>query len=295
MIKAVDNKLKTHQNKIVSYYDNTWLDYRVCWMNRKNRAVHFGYFNEDVKDHDVSLENLNQVMSATVSISANDLVLDAGCGQGGSSFWLAENRGAVVKGITLVPHQVEIANKDSVNRGLSDKVSFSIQDYCNTNFEDETFSVVWACESLCHTEEKINFYREAYRLLKPGGRLVVAEYIRRERPLLPAQEDLLHAWLSGWSIPDLDSWEEHITNMGTVGFTDIDMRDVTSNIAPSLLRLYGLSKKLLPLGNVLHYLKVRNDIKHANQVGSIRQYEALQQDIWYYSIFAAKKPEYGGF
>jgi len=293
-MNTIESKTKVHHKNIVSYYENTWLDYRVCWMNRKNRAVHFGYFNENVKDHDVSLENLNRVMSETVSITSDDLVLDAGCGQGGSSFWLAENIGATVKGITLVPHQVEIANKDSVDRGYSDKVSFSIQDYCKTGFADETFSVVWACESLCHTVEKIQFYREAYRVLKPGGRLIVAEYIRKNRPLTPEKEDLLHSWLSGWTIPDLDTWNEHRTNMGIVGFSDIDMHDVTSNIVPSLHRLYGLSKKLLPLGHFLHLIKVRNDIKHANQVGSIRQYEALKLDTWYYSIYAAKKPEYGG-
>lgn len=288
-MNSVENKFKEHHQNIVSYYENTWLDYRVCWMNRKNRAVHFGYFNEDVKDHNNSLENLNQVMAQKVSISAADTVLDAGCGQGGSSFWLAENLGAKVKGITLVPHQVEIATKDSINRGLSNNVSFSIQDYCNTGFADESFTVVWACESLCHTVDKAQFYREAYRLLKPGGRLVVAEYMRKNRPLEPTHENLLQEWLSGWSIPDIDTWEEHLMNMGMIGFSNIEMKDVTSNISPSLNRLYRISKKLLPLGEFLHFLKVRNTIKHANQVGSIKQYLALEEKIWYYSMFSAVK------
>lgn len=288
-MNTVEKNIKEHQKNIVSYYENTWLDYRVCWMNRKNRAVHFGYFNEDVKDHNNSLENLNQVMANKISLYAGDLVLDAGCGQGGSSFWIAENIGAKVKGITLVPHQVEIANKDSFERNLTDKVSFSIQDYCNTSFADETFSVIWACESLCHTVEKANFYKEAYRLLKPGGRLIVAEYIRKDRPLSAAYERLLKEWLSGWSIPDIDTWDEHCMNMGMAGFTDIDMQDVTANILPSLRRLYRLSQKLLPLGEFLHLLKVRNDVKHANQVGSIKQYIALKEGIWFYSLFSAYK------
>lgn len=288
-MNTVEKNIKEHQKNIVSYYENTWLDYRVCWMNRKNRAVHFGYFNEDVKDHNNSLENLNQVMANKISLYAGDLVLDAGCGQGGSSFWIAEKIGAKVKGITLVPHQVEIANKDSFERNLTDKVSFSIQDYCNTSFADETFSVIWACESLCHTVEKANFYKEAYRLLKPGGRLIVAEYIRKDRPLSAAYERLLKEWLSGWSIPDIDTWDEHCMNMGMAGFTDIDMQDVTANILPSLRRLYRLSQKLLPLGEFLHLLKVRNDVKHANQVGSIKQYIALKEGIWFYSLFSAYK------
>jgi tocopherol O-methyltransferase len=281
---------ETLQRSIVSYYDETQLDYRFFWLNKRNRAVHFGYFNNEVTKHSQALENLNKVLADKVAIDSDDHVLDAGCGQGGSSFWLAENRDCKVEGITLVPHQVNIASKEAIKRQLTDKVSFSVQDYCNTKFPDEHFSVVWACESQCHAYSKAAFYQEAWRVLKPGGRLVVADYIRRSRPLSAPDEQLLKNWLSGWSIPGIDTWAEHEQNLKNAGFALTDHTDATKNISPSLSRLYKMSKKLLVLGTFLYYFKIRNKVKHGNQTGSVFQFEALQKDLWYYSIFTAIKP-----
>jgi len=94
-------------------------------------------------------------------------------------------------------------------RKLGDRVAFEQADYTRTPFPAASFDVVWALESLCHAPDKAAFYREAARLLRPGGRLVIAEYVRAARPLSTQREGLLHQWLDGWAIPDLDTRAEH--------------------------------------------------------------------------------------
>ncbi|MBC7886078.1 MAG: methyltransferase domain-containing protein [Saprospiraceae bacterium] len=279
------------KNKIISYYDETWLEYRLIWINKQNRALHFGYFQDGIQNHNDALVNLNQVMADKVNIGPNDKVLDAGCGQGGSAMWMAEHIGCEVVGVTIVPHQVIQAKRESLQRKIEHKTSFEVKDYCHTGFADNSFSVVWACESICHAAQKADFYKEALRVLKPGGRLIVAEYIRNKRPFGIEEEKVLHQWCSGWSMPDLDTWEEHTTNMKLAGFTSISHEDVTTNIEPSLGRLYRVSKRLLKLGRFLHYIKIRNKVKHGNQLASISQYEALSMKLWHYSLFSARKPE----
>ncbi len=190
----------------------------------------------------------------------------------------------------LVPHQVEIARREAESRALTSLVDFSIQDYTQTIFDDASFDVVWACESLCHAGRKKDFYREAYRLLKPGGRLVIAEYIRRGRNLAVEDEAILQTWCSGWSMPDLDTWDEHWSSMQEAGFTDIDPKDVTAHVSPSLNKLFKMSKSLLGLGKFLHFTKIRNDVMHGNQVASVAQFEALSRNLWYYCIYSATKP-----
>ncbi|MBK8776621.1 MAG: methyltransferase domain-containing protein [Saprospiraceae bacterium] len=278
------------QKSIISYYDNTWFDYRVLWLNKRDRAVHFGYYETFTETHSEALKKLNLILAQKVNIMAADHVLDAGCGQGGSTFWIAENIGARVTGITLVPHQVEIARREAESRALTSLVDFSIQDYTQTIFDDASFDVVWACESLCHAGRKKDFYREAYRLLKPGGRLVIAEYIRRGRNLAVEDEAILQTWCSGWSMPDLDTWDEHWSSMQEAGFTDIDPKDVTAHVSPSLNKLFKMSKSLLGLGKFLHFTKIRNDVMHGNQVASVAQFEALSRNLWYYCIYSATKP-----
>lgn len=278
-----------YRKSIVSYYDQTRMDYRWLWLNKKNRSVHFGYYDQSVKSHADALLNLNKELARRAGIKDGDLILDAGCGQGGSSLWLAETYDVKVSGITLVPHQVHIANSEAKKRKLQNSLTFYEQDYCATDFPDETFTVVWACESMCHAVNKEDFYREAMRLLKPGGRLICADYIRTKRPHPDDGELLLRQWLNGWSIQDLDSYEEHIMHANAVGFVNVKIDNTTEYTRPSLQHLYSMSTKLWSLGKFLRKLGLRNDVKHGNQFGSIKQYEALQNDLWYYGIISATK------
>ena len=85
---------------IVGYYDQTWLDYRILWLNKDNLAVHFGYTDDSTRSHTDALKNMNRVLADRVRIQPGERVLDAGCGVGGSSLWLATERGAEVVGVT---------------------------------------------------------------------------------------------------------------------------------------------------------------------------------------------------
>src|ERR1700710_2875582 len=139
---------------IVGYYDETWLDYRILWLNKDNLAVHFGYTDGSTRTHTDALKNMNRVLADRVRIQPGERVLDAGCGVGGSSLWLATERGADVVGITPVASQVAHARRFAALRGLGDRVTFAQADYTNTNFPDASFDVIWSLESLCHASEK---------------------------------------------------------------------------------------------------------------------------------------------
>jgi len=278
-----------YNKSIVSYYDNTRLDYRILWFGKKNRSVHFGYYDHEVKSHGEALLNLNKVLAQKSGVKDGDIILDAGCGHGGSSVWLAENYNVQVTGITLVPHQVIKARNAARKRALDHRISFSEQDYSNTNFKDESFTLIWACESMCHAKDKLDFYREAYRLLKPGGRLICADYFRTQRPLNKEGEKLLHDWLDGWSIKDIDAFSEHKTNAEQCGFVEFNLENITEYTKPSLRHLHSMASKLWRFGQLLKGIGLRNNINHGNHFGSIKQFEALENHLWYYGLLSLKK------
>lgn len=286
---ASSSPLPALYDAIVAYYEATWLDYRILWLNDENLAMHFGYYDDAIKRHADALRNANRVLADRVSIRPGERVLDAGCGVGGSSLWLAQERGARIVGINLVASQLERAKRLAAQHHLADRVTFAQEDYTNTSFASGSFDVVWAMESLCHAPDKGAFYREAARLLRPGGRLVIAEYVRSARPVTPAGETLLREFVTGWAIPDLDTRDEHLEHAAAAGFTAVNLEDATARVRPSLLRLHRLGSWLFPLGIALHRLRLRSDAQHGNVIAARRQYQALEGGFWFYGILSSTR------
>jgi tocopherol O-methyltransferase len=277
------------RDAVVAYYDQTWLDYRLLWLNRRTLSVHFGYTDAMTRGHADTLLNMNRVLADRAGIQPGARVLDAGCGVGGSSIWLAQARGAMVVGITPVASQVARARGFAAAGKLSERIAFEQADYTNTPFPDASFDVVWALESLCHAPEKAAFYREAARLLRPGGRLVIAEYIRATRPLSAGGEQLLHRWLDGWAIPDIDTRAEHLGHAAAAGLINTHIDDITPYTRPSLRRLYQLTRWAYPLAITGRAVGIRSAIQHGNVIGSICQYQALNRGLWFYGMLSATK------
>ena len=277
------------RDDVARYYEHTRFDYWAVWQTRENLAFHFGYYHDHIANHRQALSNSNGVLADIARVEPGDRVLDAGCGLGGSSLWLATHRGAEVVGITPVAHQVHEATRNAALRGLQDKVRFEEADYTATPFPSASFDVVWALESLCHAGEKAAFYREAFRVLRPGGRLVVAEYIRKSRELATDAETRMRKWLRGWSIPDLGTRDEHMALAAAAGFSEVGLSDYTHLTRRSLRRLYKLACLATPVDRVLYALRLRSETQHLNVVASLRQYQLLREGAWFYGILSGAK------
>ena len=277
-------------DRVVHYYDQTRFDYRTVWHNSDNLAFHFGHYEPGIHEHAHALSNANQVLARIARIEAGNRVLDAGCGVGGSSLWLARHLAVDVVGITPVEHQVAMAREVTRSRGLQHRATFERAEYTRVPFPDASFDVVWALESLCHAVDKRAFYREARRLLRPGGRLVVAEYVRTTRHLDPETNKLMGEWLAGWSMPDIDTAGEHVRAAEDAGFAGVRLVDHTWSTRRSLRRLDKLSLAAWPVNQVLHGLGLRSKVQHSNVVASRRQYELLKRGAWFYGIVSGIKP-----
>ena len=278
------------KQRVINYYEATHIDYRALWTGSDNRAVHFGYYDAQARNHGSALLRMNEVLAESVHITSTDTVLDAGCGYGGSAMWLAQKYGCRVTGITVSPLQAQKGQRYVRERGLEKIVKVLEDDYSNLNFKEDYFDVYWALESLVHAEDRDRVLEEAYRVLKPGGRIVIAEYTLRDDPMLTkAEQEYLTPWLRGWAMPKLLTGKVFVEALERGGFQEIRVQDATEHVRPSLRRLEILSVLNYPIALFIAPLFFRKE-RLENYYGFRRQINAFKKNMWHYSIITARKP-----
>merc|ERR1712060_748436 len=92
-------------------------------------------------------------------------------------------------------------------------------DALNMSFPDNSFDFVWACESGEHMPDKVKYVEEMTRVLKPGGRIVIATWCEREEPpeFSPSERKTLDYLYGEWTHPYFISIEEYARIMQRTG------------------------------------------------------------------------------
>jgi tocopherol O-methyltransferase len=279
-----------YHKRIIDYYRDTENAYKDSWDLNNSLAIHYGYWDEKVRSFPQSLLRMNEVMIEAASITSKDKVLDAGCGVGGSSIFIASTIGATVKGITLSERQVEHAKHNAKQKGVESLVNFQVMNYGQTSFPDNSFDVVWGCESICYADSKEQFIKEAYRILKPGGRLVVADGFVTD--FRNNYNPIIRQWIDGWQVNYLESPDRFQQFMQQVGFTNINYRDISKEVSHSSRRLY----KFYYLANLYLFWKTisfsnrATAMQKANTNACKFQYKGMKKGLWQYGLVVGQKP-----
>ena len=207
--------------------------------------IHLGYYSDDdlakgagtllgckVKDFiEAKLDFCDEMLAWSECPDKPAKVLDVGCGIGGTSRHLAKTfgSGTQVTGITLSPKQVERATELAKEQNLPN-ASFRVMNALEMEFPADTFDLVWACESGEHMPDKKKYVEEMVRVLKPGGRLVIATWCQRSTPPAFTEEDLVNLdyLYKEWAHPYFISIEDYASLVeGTTTMRDVDTNDWT--------------------------------------------------------------------
>lgn len=280
--------------RIQRYYDEADTVLERVWAG-SSRMIHFGYYPADGKrsvSHQESLIETVRQAALRLDLEPGQRVLDAGCGWGGPAVWLARNFDIYVHGISNVPLHVESASRYAGRSGVVDsgRLSFSLLDYTATGLPAETFDRILALESVCYAPDTRDFLVEAFRLLKPGGKLVVLDGFRTGTDFSDQDERLMMSWLSGWGANHLDTVEEFCTRAREAGFDQVVFEDLQSHFRPSHYESYRVTRFLCPGAWLLNRIGLLSDTLYGHLRASRDVWYAAERGLCVQGIVSAVKP-----
>ncbi len=174
-----NNKIINSKNNIVHHYDLTEDFYRL--FLDKDLQYSCAYFhNPNMSLDQAQIDKKNHIINK-LQINEDMKVLDIGSGWGGMAIDIAKTTGASVKGITLSKNQYNTATKRVHEEGLSDKVSFALQDYRHEQDKYDRIVSVGMFEHVGIGYFKV-FFKKAYELLNEGGVFLLHTIGQRGKP-----------------------------------------------------------------------------------------------------------------
>ena len=267
-----------------SHYDDLDQFYREIW----GEHVHHGLWLTGQETDTEATENLVKLAAKLGGTGKGSDVCDIGCGYGATAKILAERYGADVTGMTISSTQWRYAQEHNHVPG---KTTYLQRDWYENQLPDNRFDVVETVESLEHMPDLPTFFRECYRVMKPGGRLVAMAWMGCENPSALSKRFLIDAITREGQIAGVRPESEFRAATLAAGFTNYQFHDYAQQV-----------KKTWPLCawrtvkgffTKPHYRSFLFSAKNPNRVFAItlfRIWLAYELGVMRYGVFSADKP-----
>lgn len=166
--RSIFNTFDKAKENIYHHYD-IGNDFYKLWLDKEEMQYTCAYYSEpDMTLEQAQVAKLHHVCRK-LDLKPGDTVVEAGCGWGGLSRFMAKHYGANVKAYNISKEQVKYARQRAEEEGLSDQVEYILDDYRNISGTFDVFVSVGMLEHVAiHDYEELG--QIIKRSLKPDGR-----------------------------------------------------------------------------------------------------------------------------
>lgn len=228
-----------------------------------------------------------EVVTESIALGTGERVLDVGCGIGGTLIWLARERQADATGLSPVEAHLGIASRHLADRGLTARARLVGGHGERLPFADGSFDVVLFFESPCHFADRGSFFQEAFRVLRPGGRIAGEDWLRAAALDAERHTRLIEPIHRTWSIATLGSADEYLSMMRAAGFGSL--RSVDLRTETLLERGFAVDRRQQI--QLMQDLRVcKNPLEGLLLEGLVRLGQAVAEQAFTVGRFSAVKP-----
>jgi MPBQ/MSBQ methyltransferase len=281
------------KQNVQDYYTEAGPDYEI-WS--KDFNMHFGLALNpmDCWSREKMLRQMNNYVFKKLGIKSleSGKIYDLGSGLSASLRQAARSFHKLqFCGVTIVPWQVQQSNK-MIRQAMVQNAEVKLEDYTNTSFQEASADGVYFIESLCHADglDKPAPLREAYRLLKPNKKIVIADGMTIVEPenFGKILHSIYRVVCDNWALSDMANVHATTKRLKQIGFKNIQCEDVSWKIAPSAVQSPFLSAYQLIKKRIKREPITEQSLRNLKACFSIFFLGLFRKQIGYFIITAEK-------
>jgi 27-O-demethylrifamycin SV methyltransferase len=206
-----------------------------AWGLVLGAELHYGVFETGDEDLPRGTGRLTTLMIDAAALEPGQRVLDVGCGTGAPACRLAGEHGVEVLGITTSEVGVAAATERARSAGIA-TAAFEVRDGTDNGLADESFDRVWVMESSHLMPDREALLSECARVLRPGGRMVLCDIIRRrEIPFLELRDrrEEFAVLRAAYGAARMDPLTDYAAYAEKAGLVPDQVTDITTETLPT--------------------------------------------------------------